>query len=160
MTERMHAERRKDEFISMASHELKTPVTSMKGFGYVLKQRLHKQGDEQAMLYLDKMDRQLNRLSSLISELLDISRMQSGKLVFQQEAFDLSALVKETVEDLQQTTQTHNLCLEEAAPVQVVGDRDRIGLQGVSFPDRFAPARSRLGWPRRLRPTASLRAQS
>ena len=127
MTERMHAERRKDEFISMASHELKTPVTSMKGFGYVLKQRLHKQGDEQAMLYLDKMDRQLNRLSSLISELLDISRMQSGKLVFQQEAFDLLALVKETVEDLQQTTQTHHLCLEEAVPAQVVGDRDRIG---------------------------------
>src|SRR5205814_4280622 len=50
MTERMHAERRKDEFISMASHELKTPVTSMKVFGYVLKQRLHKQGDEQAIL--------------------------------------------------------------------------------------------------------------
>jgi PAS domain S-box-containing protein len=127
MTERMLAERRKDEFISMASHELKTPVTSMKGFGYVLERRLRKQGDEQALLFLDKMDRQLNRLSALISELLDISRMQSGKLAFQQEAFDLSALVKETVENIQQTTQTHNLCLEEAAPAQVVGDRDRIG---------------------------------
>ncbi len=127
MTERMQAERRKDEFISMASHELKTPVTSMKGFGYVLERRLLKLGDKQALVYLDKMDRQLNRLNTLISELLDISRMQSGKLVFQHEAFDLSALVKETVEDLQQTTQTHHLYLEEVMPAQVVGDRDRIG---------------------------------
>jgi signal transduction histidine kinase len=111
----------------MASHELKTPVTSMKGFGYMLERRLRKQGDEQALIYLAKMDRQLDRLSTLISELLDISRMQSGKLTFQQEAFDLSTLVKETVEDLQQTTQTHRLCIEDAKPAQVVGDRDRVG---------------------------------
>jgi len=82
---------------------------------------------EQGLAYLAKMDRQLNRLTNLISELLDISRMQTGKLVFQQEAFDLSSLVQEIVENLQPTTRTHQLCLEDTEPVLVVGDRERIG---------------------------------
>src|SRR5581483_4181334 len=59
ITERMSAERRKDEFISMASHELKTPVTSLKGFIYVLKRRLSKQNDEQSVHFLARMDSQL-----------------------------------------------------------------------------------------------------
>lgn len=126
VTERMQTERRKDEFISMASHELKTPVTSLKGFIYILERHLRKQGDEAALVYLDKMDRQLTRITNLITELLNISRMQTGKLTFRDEAFDLYALVEETVENLQQTTQTHQLCLQEASPIQVMGDRDRI----------------------------------
>ncbi len=126
VTERMQTERRKDEFISMASHELKTPVTSLKGFIYILERHLRKQGDESARVYLAKMDRQLTRVTNLITELLNISRMQTGKLTFRDEAFDLYALVEETVENLQQTTQTHQLCLEDAQPIQVMGDRDRI----------------------------------
>jgi len=127
ITERLQAEQRKDEFISMASHELKTPVTSLKGFAHVLERRLRARGDEQGLAYLAKMDRQLNKLTNLISELLDISRMQTGKLVLQQEAFDLSSLVQEIVENLQLTTQTHQLCFKDTEPMLVVGDRERIG---------------------------------
>jgi PAS domain S-box-containing protein len=127
ITERLLVEQRKDEFISMASHELKTPVTSLKGFTAILQRRLDKQGDDQGLAVLAKMDRQITKLTNLITEMLDISRMQSGKLVFHDEAFDLSALVEEIVDTLQQTTQTHHLCLESTGPVQVVGDRERIG---------------------------------
>ncbi|HVB25806.1 MAG TPA: PAS domain-containing sensor histidine kinase [Ktedonobacteraceae bacterium] len=127
ITERLLVEQRKDEFIGMASHELKTPVTSLKGFTTILQRHLSKQGDDQGLAYLAKMDRQITKLTSLISELLDISRMQSGKLSFQDEAFDLFTLVEEIVETLQQTTQTHHLYLESTEPVQVVGDRERLG---------------------------------
>ena len=127
ITERVQAEQRKDAFISIASHELKTPVTSLKGFAHVLERRLRAQGDEQGLVYLAKMDRQLNKLTKLISELLDISRMQVDKLILQQEAFDLSSLVQEIVENLQLTTRTHQLCFEDTEPVLVVGDRERIG---------------------------------
>ena len=127
ITDRLLEEQRKDEFISMASHELKTPVTSLKGFTAILERRLSKQEDDQGLAYLAKMDRQITRLTNLISELLDISRMQSGKLAFQDELFDLCALVEEIVETLQQITQDHHLCLECTEPIQVVGDRDRIG---------------------------------
>ncbi|HZS78993.1 MAG TPA: PAS domain-containing protein [Ktedonobacteraceae bacterium] len=127
ITEREQAERRKDEFINMASHELKTPVTSLKGFNHVLHRRMLKQGDEQSLHYLTRMDAQLNKLTQLISDLLDISRMQTGKLVFREEAFDLAALVQETVENLQGTTNTHQFMIEQLEPARVVADKDRIG---------------------------------
>jgi signal transduction histidine kinase len=127
ITEREELERRKDEFISMASHELKTPVTSLKGFTNVLQRRLRKRGDEQTLHFLTRMDAQLNKLTKLISDLLDISRMQTGKMSFLEECFDLNEAIHEIVENLQAATSTHRLDLEEAAHVHVIGDKDRIG---------------------------------
>ena len=120
-------ERRKDEFISMASHELKTPVTSLKGFINLFQRRLAKQADEKTLYYLNRMDAQLNKLTNLITDLLDVSKMQTGQLTYQEEPFDLNELISETVENLQAATATHQLFVETAGAVQVVGDRDRIG---------------------------------
>jgi len=127
ITERILAEQRKDEFISMTSHELKTPVTSLKGFTNVLQRRLAKQGDEQGLHYLNRIDAQLNKLTKLISDLLDISRMQTGKLALQIEAFDLDTLIHETVENVQAATMTHHLLIEGRTSAQVLGDKDRLG---------------------------------
>jgi PAS domain S-box-containing protein len=127
ITERYLAERRKDEFISMASHELKTPVTSIKGFTQVLRNRLKHGGDEQAQRFLERMDNQLNKLTKLINDLLDISKMQSGKLPLQNEMFRLDVVVREIVENLQAVTPSHKLRLDETTDVEVEGDRDRIG---------------------------------
>jgi signal transduction histidine kinase len=126
ITERMLAERRKDEFISMASHELKTPVTSLKGFSYILQRRLMTHADTQGLHYLARMDAQLNKLTTLISDLLDISRMQSGKLELRCEPFDLDALIEETVENAQATTTTHHLIIEGKTDAQVFGDKERL----------------------------------
>jgi PAS domain S-box-containing protein len=127
ITERMLAEQRKDEFISMASHELKTPVTSLKGFTYVLQRRLRRQGDEQGLHYLERMDAQLDKLTKLVSDLLDISRMQMGKLQLQRTAFDVDTLIAETVENVQAATPTHHISIKGKAEVQIFGDKDRIG---------------------------------
>ena len=127
ITERMRVEHRKDEFISMASHELKTPVTSLKGFTHVLQRRLIKQGDEQGLAYLARMDAQLDKLTRLISDLLDISKMQAGKLALRTEAFELDALLNEIVDNLQTTTTSHQLRIEGQTGAQVMGDPDRLG---------------------------------
>jgi PAS domain S-box-containing protein len=127
ITERMIVERRKDEFISMTSHELRTPVTSLKGFTNVLQRRMAKQGDRQGLHYLARMDAQLDRLTALISDLLDISRMQSGKLELRVEPFDLDALIDETVENAQAATLTHHLLIEGRTGAQVFGDKERLG---------------------------------
>lgn len=127
ITERQLAEKRKDEFISMASHELKTPVTSIKGFTQVIRSRLKHGGDEQTQRFLERMDTQLNKLTKLINDLLDISKMQVGKLPLQKEMFRLDEVVREIVENLQAVTPTHKLRLEEVMDVEVYGDRDRIG---------------------------------
>ncbi|GHO73128.1 hypothetical protein KSD_08990 [Ktedonobacter sp. SOSP1-85] len=127
ITERMRVEHRKDEFISMTSHELKTPITSLKGFTHVLQRRLTKQGDEQGLSYLARMDAQLDKLTRLISDLLDISRMQAGKLALRIEAFELDELLNEIVDNVQATTTSHQLRIKGHTGAQVIGDPDRLG---------------------------------
>jgi PAS domain S-box-containing protein len=120
-------EMRKDEFISMASHELKTPITSIKGYTQMLQSRYKKAGDGQSLYYLSIINGQLNKLIDLVNDMLDISRMQIGKLNFRDALFDLNAVVREAVENLQATTHTHQLSMESTVSVQVFGDKDRIG---------------------------------
>ncbi len=127
ITERKELEQRKDEFIGMASHELKTPITSLKGFTNLLQRRFLKEGDEEALSLLDRMDKQIDKLTRLINEMLDISRIQTGKLEYHEEPFDLAQLVQEVMGNVQGTSRTHRLLLEEQTHVQVVADRDRIG---------------------------------
>ena len=124
---RKKLERQKDEFISMASHELKTPVTSLKGFLNLLQRRLTSPEDEKELHYLARMNAQVHKLTKLINDLLDISKMQTGQLIYRQERFDLDALVQEIVENIQGTTQTHPLLLEGQTQAEAFGDRDRIG---------------------------------
>lgn len=127
ITERKQAEQRKDELISMISHELKTPVTGIKGFTQVLYSRFKKRDDEETLHFLSRMDAQINKLTRLINDLLDISKMNVGKLRFAEEVFDLDTLIQETVENLQAVTPTYTLRIERRARAQVFGDRDRIG---------------------------------
>jgi PAS domain S-box-containing protein len=131
MTERLLVERRKDAFISMASHELKTPVTSLKGFSNIPQRRLIRQGDAQGLHYLARMDAQLDRLTALISELLDISRMQSGKLALREEPVALDALIEETV---QAASPTHRLLIEESTGVQVESSKGHGATFFVALP--------------------------
>ncbi|MFL5588422.1 MAG: PAS domain S-box protein [Ktedonobacteraceae bacterium] len=124
---RKKLERQKDEFISMASHELKTPVTSLKGFLNLLQRRLTSPEDEKELHYLARMNAQVHKLAKLINDLLDISKMQTGQLAYREEHFDVYALVQEIVENIQGTTQTHHLLLESQTQAEAFGDRDRIG---------------------------------
>ena len=127
MEERRELERRKDEFISMASHELSTPLTSLGGYNELLQRKLAQQGDQDALLMLTKMAAQIKRLSGLIADLLDLSKMQVGKLAFAEEPVDVDALVGEVVESLQQSSAHHLISIEGSAQCQVIGDRERLG---------------------------------
>jgi PAS domain S-box-containing protein len=127
ISERKELDKRKDEFISMASHELKTPVTSLKGFLGLMQRRLTIQGDEKALHYLARMEAQVNKLTKLINDLFDLSKMQTGQLDYREERFEVDALVQEIVENVQETTQTHRLLLEGQTQAEVFGDRDRVG---------------------------------
>ena len=126
MTEQKELEQRKDHFISMASHELKTPLTILSAFTQLLRERFEAEARQDVMLYLSKMDDQITRLTKLVADLLDISKMQEGKLELAQEAVDMDELVREVVENLQPTT-THHLLIEGAAQRTITGDRDRLG---------------------------------
>ncbi len=127
ISERKALERRKDEFIGMASHELKTPVTSLKGFLGLLQRLLADQENKKVLHYLVRMDAQIDKLTTLINDLLDISRMQNGHLIYRKERVEVDSLVQEIMENVQETTQTHHLRLEGQSRADVFGDRDRLG---------------------------------
>jgi len=132
ISERKEFEQRKDDFISVASHELKTPITSMKVFTQLLAKRFAKQEDEQTGALIKKLDTQLNKLIILISDLLDVSRIHAGKLELRLEDFSINELVKETVEGLEETTQ-HTMRIEDDKNFIVHGDRERIGQVITNF---------------------------
>ena len=117
----------KDEFISIASHELKTPVTSLKGFTQILKLKFEKEENPQAVDLLSRMDKQVDKLTKLIVELLDATKIENGQLKFSKEDFDFNALVLETAEEMQRTTQKHTIKVELAPTKIICGDKDRIG---------------------------------
>lgn len=127
ITEHKLLEQRKDEFIAMASHELKTPLTSLKLFMGVLQRRFKKQGEVQYLEQLRKIDTQVNTLTELINDMLDVSRIQVGKLVMRVEQFNLSQLIRETAENMQGTLNTHEIRIEVEEDVEVSGDQERIG---------------------------------
>ncbi|MGN6249030.1 MAG: PAS domain-containing sensor histidine kinase [Ginsengibacter sp.] len=117
---------KKDEFISMASHELKTPVTSLKVFTEILLMDADHKAKENELGMLKKMDKQINKLTRLIGDLLDVSKANSGQLNYDFEKIDFNELVKETVNLLQLTT-NHQLDLKLGETEQVIGDRNRLG---------------------------------
>ena len=127
ITERLELERRKDEFISMASHELKTPITTLKGFTQLLRRKLEGQGLPEAVPTLTKMEAQVNRLTRLIDELLDVSKIQAGRVDYEEEPVDLAALLRETVELLQASSPTHTLLIRGTHQAWIMGDQDRLG---------------------------------
>ena len=127
ITERKEFERRKDEFIAMASHELKTPLTSLNGFLQLLDRHMGKRQDEQGIGIMNRVKREVNRLIKLVADLLDISKIQTGQLDYQEEFFNLDALVEEIVEMLQAGTASHRIWVEGQTCALVFGDKGRIG---------------------------------
>ncbi len=127
ITERREFETRKDEFVALVSHELKTPITSLKGFTQVLERRFKEHNDEQVLHFLARMNKQLGKLGMLINDLLEISKMQRGHLPLHFEDFDFNLLVQEIVENMQATTLGHRILVESTVDVSVHADRDRIG---------------------------------
>lgn len=127
ITERRVLERQKDAFIGIAAHELRTPVTGIKAYAQLLARRLRRTGDAASVDTLEKLDTQVDRLNGLIEDLLDVTRIQSGALPYRPAPFDLRALLAEVIDETQRTTTQHQIVTDYAAPVTLVGDRNRIG---------------------------------
>lgn len=98
--EKKELEERKDEFISIASHELKTPITTIKGYTQLLNQFLKESKDKKPLIYISKMDDQLDRLTKLVNDLLDVSKIQAGKLELHKEKVDLKGLIEGVAADM------------------------------------------------------------
>lgn len=126
VTKQKSLERQKDEFLGIASHELKTPVTSIKAYGQLLQRLFERKGDEVAVDQLKKMDVQINKLTNLIRDLLDVTKIQSGRLELNRERFSFNELVKEVVEDMQIAAKNHKITMRLGSTKTISADRERI----------------------------------
>lgn len=115
---------KKDEFIGLASHELKTPLASISGYIQIL-QRFVK--DENAGKFLSKASQQVKKLTSLVSDLLDVSKIEAGKLKFTFVEFDLREIIEEAIELTSNTADKYQIdFISKVDKCVMNGDSQRI----------------------------------
>lgn len=127
-TQAHQAQKEKDDFISLVSHELKTPITSIKGYAQMLWRRAEEAGgDERDLKGLRIINEEVDRMVDLINQLLDVSRLEAHRLQLNMDVVDLVALTHDAVDRLQATTGRHALRLRAPQePMWVEGDAMRL----------------------------------
>jgi PAS domain S-box-containing protein len=126
------AVRAREEFLSVAAHELKTPVTSLRGFAQLTLRALEQEGDiDRDRLHhaLTVVNQQSDKLRRLVAQLLDISRIQSGRLALERRTVDLTQLVTEIATAMQHQSQYHTLQVYSDEPTEL--DIDPLRLEQV-----------------------------
>jgi PAS domain S-box-containing protein len=124
ITTKKELEWQKDAFIGLASHELKTPLTALSAYAQLLEKRLGKDLTNQQ--YVKNITHQTNRLLSLVDDLLNVSRIDSGKLDLHLKPLNLNALTTKIVDDFNQTTTSHRFLLQSSLDQKVLADKNRI----------------------------------
>lgn len=119
-------ERLRDEFISAAAHELRTPVTAIKGYIQVLRRLSPGERQAREAQVFDAISTQSDRIDRRVQELLEVVRFRKAAPELRLARFDLSELVAEAVRRVQTTTLRHPIVLTRTEPVPVEADRDRI----------------------------------
>ena len=116
----------KDEFIGFASHELKNPLASIKGFATILQKELTKAKEPQLAYMGAKIDEQADRATMLINELLDITKIDANKLQLNTTKISIYDFVKETINEQQVVTQTHKISLSGKTKQRIYADKYRL----------------------------------
>lgn len=127
ITERKLDELRKNDFIGMVSHELKTPLTAINGFVQVLQRKSKIDDDQYAHNALEKTQIQIRKMTAMINGFLNVSRLESGKLMIDKTSFRLDQLLQETVDETFISPSTHEIIFAQSCEVSIYADRDKIG---------------------------------
>jgi len=136
---------KKDEFIALASHELKTPLTSIKGYLQILAQRVT---DEKNIIFVQKTRQQIAKLSALVDDLLDVSKIEAGKLHFAAEDFNIREVIDDALELISHTNSDYTITLHSpVSECMVKGDAHRIEQVMINLLTnaiRYAPNSNRI----------------
>jgi len=127
ITDKKHEELKKNEFISIVSHELKTPLTSIKSYVQILLKKAKKESDEFIINALTRTEVQTNKMASMIQDFLSLARIEEGKIQVVKEVFDLYPLMQDIVAEALFITSTHTIKLKDCGTIKINADRDKIG---------------------------------
>lgn len=127
ITEQKKDEQRKNDFIAMVSHELKTPLTSLNAYIQVLQMHAKKNNDAYEISALSKSKNQVNKMTSMINGFLNISRLESGKISIDNQRFDLKDLIKDVEDESLVMVSSHKVVFHPLLTTIVFADREKIG---------------------------------
>jgi PAS domain S-box-containing protein len=126
VTERKLDENRKNDFIGMVSHELKTPLTSLTAIIQVATAKLKNSDDVFLASAMEKASIQVRKMIGMINGFLNISRLEAGKIMVDKQTFDLDELLNEILEETDIIVTTHQITLSDCSCVKVHADREKI----------------------------------
>jgi PAS domain S-box-containing protein len=126
ITEDRLNDQRKNDFISMVSHELKTPLTSIKGYVQILESRASKNDDRIAKTFLSKTNKHVAKMTTLINDFLNVSRLESAEIHIERTKFNLAALLAEVREDSLASINSHRITFAPIDEAFVLADWDKI----------------------------------
>lgn len=115
---------KKDEFMSIASHELKTPLASVKAYIQLLERQLT--GEDKGKRLAERALVQIDKLNRLVSELLDVSKIDSGKMKFHKETFDFDRLLLDVIDIIQKTHPDYSITVSSTPGLWLCADEMRI----------------------------------
>ncbi|MCL4545502.1 MAG: ATP-binding protein [Chloroflexi bacterium] len=130
--EAQEAIRTRDEFLSVAAHELRTPVATLRGFAQLALRQLNRRGSldpERERQVLTQIESQTTRLTTLVSQLLDVSRLESGQLTIETQPADLATIVRNAVEAACMRGVPHRIVCE--TPPTVAAEVDPLRIEQV-----------------------------
>lgn len=128
ITEKKQEEQRKEDFVSMVSHELKTPLTSITAYVQLLMAKAKKAGDNFSINALTRTEIQTKKMISMIQDFLSLARMEEGKMHMNEVVFELHPLIEEIADDAQFLSANHILELIDCKEIILKGDRDKMGI--------------------------------
>jgi|GEM_PF-1168230 len=126
ITEQKKDEQRKDDFMGMVSHELKTPLTSLHAYLQVLQRQASLAENTAQQSILAKSVKQVRNMNSMINSFLNISRLDSGRMLIEKSELDLRKLFNELEEEMLSTIHTHIILFEPTEQLTLVADREKI----------------------------------
>jgi two-component system sensor histidine kinase VicK len=127
ITEKKQEDLRKNDFIAMVSHELKTPLTAIKSYIQILLAQEDREGDSFKLKALLRAEIQTNKMTSMIQDFLSLARLEDGKIQLHKELFELHPVIQELADDAQFLTSSHTIQLKDCEDVIINADRDKIG---------------------------------
>ena len=141
---RTQAEAKKDEFISIASHELNTPLTSAKGYLQLAEMSLQNQDTDQAKMYLERSNKQLSKLNRLVTELLDATKIESNKLKLACKHFQVATFLENAINNIHQSYPDSSIVMQgvDLSGLSIYGDENRLEqvlLNYISNAIKYAP---------------------
>ena len=120
------ADKQRDDFISITGHELKNPLTALNGYLYILQKEAQKNATSRMSSVVESAKDEVQKITGLVNDLLDVSRIESGKLLYKDEIFPIREWLESVIAEQQMVSMTHKIILHGKSKHSMKADKHRL----------------------------------